>query len=732
MSDFIQGDNFDRVGGEAEEIVWTRVKDAFSKREVLGYSRYPLFSKIGERRKEPDILLLDKEYGVIIIEIKSYTIHNIKVVEPNLWEIENYSDITINPIAQAEDYLYSVKSKFEMDRNIRHQFRGKAFVALPNITKDEWENKGFIEKIDTRMLLFKDDLTKSSLLEKINTQQYLFNYGTLDDEGFRIAQSILGHETLYRSESESVNIIESKSKPTKGEIYRLVRNKLYDLDIDQENIAKYIAPGPQRIRGIAGSGKTILLCQKAAIMHLRYPEWKIAMVFFTQSLYENVIDTIDTFLRAFSNGGVFFNENSNLKVLHAWGRKGRTGFYKEVAERNGCRFRNAGHVRAENNGEFLDFNNSINYIAKKLLEECDGNLEEIYDAILIDEGQDLVGDDEYKYENKQSFYYMAYKSLKPIKNEDRKIKRLIWAYDELQSLSDKKIPSSEEIFGDKTLVQGKYKGGINKSEIMKKCYRTPYDILTTAHAVGMGLFREKGMLSGYTRKNEWENVGYEVLEGDFRKVGSKITVYRPKQNSPNPIEEFDKEKKIKLCLYNSEFDMIKDLAKNIEKDIKVGNLNSSKDILILNLYKRNTSKYDQEIGRLLNSKGINFYIPSQPNKNQYKCDWRDSQPDLFWYDDAVTISQIGRAKGNEAPMVYIVGLEDIAKDEASIKERNKLFTAMTRAKCWVNLMGVGSYSLYEEIERAVKSNGTFEFKYSKPKKETNDSMEEVNELSFNV
>ena len=733
MSDFIQGDNFDKSGGEAEQIVWTRVREAFAKREVLGYSRYPLFSRVGERRKEPDILLLDKEYGFIIIEVKSYSIHNIKDIEPNLWTIENSYEKTVNPVAQAEDYLYSIKSKFEMDRNIRHQLRGKSFVALPNVTKEEWKSKEFDEKIDTRMLLFKNDLTKMQLLKKIDSQPYLINYGKLDDEGFRIAKSILGHETIYRDESESINSISSQSKPTKKEVYNSLKRKLYDLDIDQEVIAKYIPPGPQRIRGIAGSGKTILLCQKAAIMHLRHPEWKIAVVFFTQSLYENVINTIDTFLKAFSNGDVCFNENSNLKILHAWGSKKINGFYREIANRNECKFRSAGDVKKEHGGKFIDLNNSINYISKKLLEECDGNLEEIYDAILIDEGQDLVGDDEYKYEGKQSFYYMAYKSLKPIKNEDTKLRRLIWAYDELQSLSDKKIPSGKEIFGDNALVQGKYKGGINKSEVMKKCYRTPYDILTTAHVVGMGLFREKGMLSGYTRKGEWENVGYEVLEGDFRKIGSEIVIHRPKENSPNPIEEFDQDPKVKLNIYNSEFDMIKFLAKSIEKDIKVEGLNPSKDILILELYRNNKTSmnFEQELGTLLNSRNINFYIPSQPDKNQYKCDWKNLKPDLFWFDNAVTISKIARAKGNEAPMIYIVGLEDIAKYESSIQERNKLFTAMTRAKCWVNLMAVGSYSLYGEIKKAIESKGTFKFKFSKPKKETNDSSDEEN-LSYNI
>ena len=57
MATFIQGDNFDRAGGKWEEIVWNRVKEGLGQRNILGYSRYPLFSSIGEKRKEPDILL---------------------------------------------------------------------------------------------------------------------------------------------------------------------------------------------------------------------------------------------------------------------------------------------------------------------------------------------------------------------------------------------------------------------------------------------------------------------------------------------------------------------------------------------------------------------------------------------------------------------------------------------------------------------------------------------------
>ena len=78
MANFIQGDNFKRNGGKYEEIVWIKIKEAFSRREVLGYSRYPLFFNTGQRRKEPDILILDKEIGLIISKaLKNYNDENI-------------------------------------------------------------------------------------------------------------------------------------------------------------------------------------------------------------------------------------------------------------------------------------------------------------------------------------------------------------------------------------------------------------------------------------------------------------------------------------------------------------------------------------------------------------------------------------------------------------------------------------------------------------------------------
>ncbi|MFH7024345.1 MAG: hypothetical protein ACHBN1_02830 [Heteroscytonema crispum UTEX LB 1556] len=53
-----------------------------------------------------------------------------------------------------------------------------------------------------------------------------------------------------------------KATNTRSGILNIVREKLYELDAQQVHIGLAIPPGAQRIRGIAGSGKTVLLCQK--------------------------------------------------------------------------------------------------------------------------------------------------------------------------------------------------------------------------------------------------------------------------------------------------------------------------------------------------------------------------------------------------------------------------------------------------------------------------------------
>ena len=71
-------------------------------------------------------------------------------------------------------------------------------------------------------------------------------------------------------------------------------------------------------------------------------------------------------------------------------------------------------------------------------------------------------------------------------------------------------------------------------------------------------------------------------------------------------------------------------------------------------------------------------------------------------------------------MVYVVGLDNVAKDESNVSLRNQLFTALTRSKAWVSLSGIKDpetkqdYPIYDEMRQVLASGNTFTFTYKRP------------------
>ena len=149
-----------------------------------------------------------------------------------------------------------------------------------------------------------------------------------------------------------------------------------------------------------------------------------------------------------------------------------------------------------------------NQLLGKCCEELRRNGREIpklFDAILIDEGQDFHFE----------FYKLCYRAL-------REPKRLIWAYDDVQSLESLSVPTAIDIFGTSSdgsplvSLEGTYPDGeIEKDLILHRCYRTPRPVLVMAHIFGMGLLRPGGAVQFIPTSGGWEDIGYEVLSEIF-------------------------------------------------------------------------------------------------------------------------------------------------------------------------------------------------------------------------
>lgn len=473
--------------------------------------------------------------------------------------------------------------------------------------------------------------------------------------------------------------------------------RMRDIDFKKKG-PDYIPKGPFMLRGIAGSGKTIQLCQRAVIAHKKNPDWKIALVFYNRSLY----DTIRGLVRAYCGFlDINWDDNCNLKVLHGWGASDRPGLYRTIAEENGVE-----PLGVNDTGSYRNKHpDSLVYLCKQLLEER--KLKQLFDMILIDEGQDMIVDDpELLFEGKQPLYWMAYESLRPVHSSTPEVRRLLWAFDEYQSLNCEKVPTSVELFGSDPTHRRMMQG---RSLVLRVCYRTPLPILLAAHALGMGLYNAGGMISGPTNAKDWDSLGYAV-NGTFR-PGNKIELTRLLENSPNPI--FEKWSK-PLIYFNNGFSSIEEennftiLQVNrliIEKGIRPD------DIMVISM-NRNEGILE-ELWNGLFEHGVRAYVVARRDSDSIN----GKNPDKFIEPGAVTLSNLYKAKGNEANIVFLTHLEKVGEDSDNPSLRNSLFTGMTRSRGWLIMSGGDDYPFYNEIKDVLKDVNKLpklSFVYRKP------------------
>ena len=518
--------------------------------------------------------------------------------------------------------------------------------------------------------------------------------------GFRWDRS---HEAVYRaalSAIESVSTIRHtrgrraiKRENSRGGKLRKLEASVATLDHMQSKAVVETVEGVQRIRGLAGSGKTIVLALKAAYLHAQHPEWCIAVTFSTRSLKGYFRRLINNFVLEQTNEEPDWD---NLWIVNAWGGPGhidRDGIYHQFCRLHGIEyldFRSA----SKSFGRSRAFSEACHQAVIQAQEE-----NPLYDAILVDEAQDLPS----------AFLRICYKLLD-------NHKRLVYAYDELQNLSGESLPSPEEIFG-KT-ADGSPKVPFEETDadsprrdiILKKCYRNSRPVLATAHALGFGVYRETqrqsvtSLVQMFDHSQLWIEVGYQVKDGELRD-GRPVTLQRNEDTSPKFLEEHSSiGDLVAFICFDSESQQAKWLAQSIQANLKEDELEHD-DIIVINPDPLTTrSKVGPMRHRLFNM-GISSHLAGV-----------DTDPDIFFkrHEKSVTFTGIHRAKGNEAGMVYIINAQDChsaAWNLASI--RNRLFTAITRSKAWIRVLGVGSgmKELVQEYEKLKRQDFTLQFIY---------------------
>ncbi len=288
---------------------------------------------------------------------------------------------------------------------------------------------------------------------------------------------------------------------TKSELISKMNNIIETHDTRQMEAILADPVGIQRIRGMAGSGKTIVLARKAVELHTAHPEWKIVVTYNTRSVQPMLESLIDRLYRKKNN-----NQRpnyDNLIIMHGWGGVSSPGFYYNI-----CKFYNIEHLNLGQAtvrfGRNLAFSGACNKVLKEVSE-----FKKIFDCILIDEAQDFP----------IPFFQLCLNSLD-------KNKRLVYAYDELQKLNEEAMPLPNKIFNTEIAIDTP----------LKVSYRNQSSVIVTAHAIGMGVYKDLENQNENLVQIPESNVMWDVIGYTSDKVveeKQEILLYRTKETSPD-------------------------------------------------------------------------------------------------------------------------------------------------------------------------------------------------------
>jgi superfamily I DNA and RNA helicase len=105
----------------------------------------------------------------------------------------------------------------------------------------------------------------------------------------RALQAALQRVTTIKPAKRRASVERTDSR---GAVLKEIEKGIANLDRWQKQAAIESPEGPQRIRGLAGSGKTVVLALKAAYWHTQHLEWQIALTFHTRALYQQLDDLV--------------------------------------------------------------------------------------------------------------------------------------------------------------------------------------------------------------------------------------------------------------------------------------------------------------------------------------------------------------------------------------------------------------------------------------------------------
>jgi superfamily I DNA/RNA helicase len=271
-------------------------------------SDYVVYFEPEIQGSRPDFVIIGPDLGLVVLQVKDYTRTDLFEVGRDEWLLHGSGgqmETIMNPYQEAResmrhvvgelkknDSLVQREGKFQGELKFPHGF-GTAFTRM--------KQKDFIEYslydvIAQQFVLCRDEIDSDaesfhadSLIEKIHGMFAAWNSKRhiLSQEEIRLIRNHLIPEARISAE------FRQPSNQKHQEQFVLSLQNMKVLDLHQENMAEQLGDRHRLIRGVAGSGKTLVLASRAKHLANHHPNWKILVLCSSIALSQNLRQTID-------------------------------------------------------------------------------------------------------------------------------------------------------------------------------------------------------------------------------------------------------------------------------------------------------------------------------------------------------------------------------------------------------------------------------------------------------
>jgi len=396
MAILIPSLGFARFDTRGELRLAERLKDFLEENAVVWHNL-----PVGPRNRHPDFIIVHPTNGLLVLEVKDWRLESIVSADKGNVELLTSRGIVreSNPLEQARKYTFDVVRTLERDGQLLfppgHRFMGKSIVpfgfgaVFTNITRRQFDQTDLKEVFAGNLCVFKDEMTEGADPEEFRSRLWRMvspRFGEpLSMPQFGRLRALLFPEIRIRQIALPLD-----EAPTPDPSDRT----LAVMDMHQEQIARSLGEGHRIIRGVAGSGKTLILAFRAEYL-ARGATRPVLILCYANGIAGRLED-------AMQNRGV--EHRVQVLTFHGW-------CYRML--------RTYG-IPAPSEREYPDYAKRLAASVSEVMKAVDqGHIPmEQYDAVLIDEAHDF----------EPQWLALAAKMVNP------RTKALMVVYDDIQAI----------------------------------------------------------------------------------------------------------------------------------------------------------------------------------------------------------------------------------------------------------------------------------------------------------